>query len=110
VNDAGMVGARGAARAKPDDLRLRRVRALRKDTHEAAIDLEAVPGGGAEIRVHTGWRVGRTRLFRSHEQAELVGAIAGTRAIAVARPAPRGSSSAVYRSRRCAISSATPRS
>jgi hypothetical protein len=56
------------------------VSALRKGEHEAAIDLNAVPGVGAEIvlSVDGEWR--RTRLFRSHEQAELVGAIADTRA------------------------------
>ena len=39
------------------------------------IDLKAVPGIGAEIvlTVDGEWR--KTRLFRSHEQAELVGAI-----------------------------------
>ena len=48
-----------------------------KGEHEAAIDLKAVPGIGAEIvlSVDGEWR--RTRLFRSHEQAGLVGAIAG---------------------------------
>ncbi len=44
-----------------------------------AIDLKGVPGIGAEIvfTVDGEWR--KTRLFRSHEQAELVGAIADTR-------------------------------
>ena len=48
---------------------------------EAAIDLSAVSGLGAEIvlSVDGEWR--RSRLFRSHEQAELVGAIADTRAM-----------------------------
>jgi hypothetical protein len=47
--------------------------------HEAALDLRAVPGVRAEIALTVGeWR--RSRLFRSHEQAELVGAIADTRA------------------------------
>jgi hypothetical protein len=50
-----------------------------KGEHEAAIDVKAVPGIGAEIvlTVDGEWR--KTRLFRSHEQAELVGAIADTR-------------------------------
>jgi hypothetical protein len=51
---------------------------LRKEGREAAIDVKAVPGMGAEIVLSDGqWR--KTRLFRSHEQAELVGPIADTR-------------------------------
>ena len=44
------------------------------------VDLRAVPGVGAEIvlTVDGEWR--RTRLYRAHEQAELSGAIADTRA------------------------------
>jgi hypothetical protein len=43
-----------------------------------APDFKAVPGLGAEIvlTVDGQWR--KTRLFRSHQQAELVGAIADT--------------------------------
>jgi hypothetical protein len=69
------------ARTKREDLLPQRVWALRKGEHEAAIDLKAVPGIGAEIvlTVDGQWR--KTRLFRSHEQAELVGAIAETRAV-----------------------------
>jgi hypothetical protein len=54
---------------------------LHKGEHEAAIDLLALSGIGAEIvlTVNGEWR--NTRLFRSHEQAELVGAIADTRAM-----------------------------
>ena len=53
---------------------------LPKSGHAAAIDLRAVPGVGAEIvlTVDGEWR--RTRLYRAHEQAELSGAIADTRA------------------------------
>jgi hypothetical protein len=47
--------------------------------HEAAIDLKAVPGVGAEIVLTVDGELRKTRLFRSHEQAELVGAIAHTR-------------------------------
>jgi hypothetical protein len=66
------------ARAERDDLRPKRVWVLRKEGREAAIDVKAVPGMGAEIVLSDGqWR--KTRLFRSHEQAELVGAIADTR-------------------------------
>jgi hypothetical protein len=55
--------------------------ALRNGEHEAAIDLKAVPGIGAEIvlTVDGEWR--KTTLFRAHEQAELVGAIEDTRAM-----------------------------
>jgi hypothetical protein len=68
------------ARTERDDLLPQRVWALRKGEHEAAIDLKAIPGIGAEIvlTVDGEWR--RSRLFRSHQQAELVGAIADTRA------------------------------
>ena len=67
------------ARTERDDLRPQRVWTLRKGEHAPAIDLKAVPGIGAEIvlSVNGEWR--KTRLFRSHEQAELVGAIAATR-------------------------------
>jgi hypothetical protein len=68
------------ARTERDDLISRRVWALRKDGNEAAIDLKAVPGIGAEIVLTVNGELRRTRLFRSHQQAELVGAIADTRA------------------------------
>jgi hypothetical protein len=44
-------------------------------------NLKAVPGIGAEIvlTVDGQWR--KTRLFRSHQPAELVGAIADTRTL-----------------------------
>ena len=45
----------------------------------AAIDLKAVPGIGAEVVLTVDGELRKTRLFRSHEQAELVGAIADTR-------------------------------
>ena len=48
---------------------------------EAAIDLRAVPGVGAEIVLTVNGELRRPRLFRSHEQAELVGAIADARAV-----------------------------
>jgi hypothetical protein len=72
----GLVGARGTER---DDLRPQRVWTLHKGEYAAAIDLQAVPGVGAEIvlTIKGEWR--KTRLFRSHGQAELVGAIADTR-------------------------------
>jgi hypothetical protein len=67
------------ARTEPDDLRPQRVWVLRKDGREAAIDVKAVPGIGAEIVLTVDGELRNTRLFRSHEQAELVSAIADTR-------------------------------
>jgi hypothetical protein len=69
------------ARTERDDLIPRRVSALRKDGHEAAINVRPVPGIGAEIVLTVNGEMRKTRLFRSHEQAELVGAIADTRAM-----------------------------
>jgi hypothetical protein len=68
------------ARTERDDLLPQRVWALRNGDHEAAIDVKAVPGIGAEIVLTVDGELRKTRLFRSHEQAELVGAIADTRA------------------------------
>ena len=69
------------ARTRHDDLLPQRVWALRKDGHEVAIDLRAVPGVGAELVLSVDGELRRTRLYRAHEQAELSGAIADTRAI-----------------------------
>jgi hypothetical protein len=66
------------ARTAREDLLPERVWALRKGEHEAAIDLKAVPGIGAEIVLTVDGEMHKTRLFRSHEQAELAGAIADT--------------------------------
>ena len=68
------------ARTQHADLLPQRVWTLRKDGHEAAIDLRAVPGIGAEIVLTVDGELRRTRLYRAHEQAELSGAIADTRA------------------------------
>ncbi len=73
------------ARAAREDLLPQRVWALRKGEHEAAIDLKAVPGIGAEIVLTVDGELRKTRLFRSHEQTELVGTIADTRASFEAR-------------------------
>ena len=54
---------------------------LRKDGHEATLDLRAVPGVGAEIILTVDGEMRRTRLYCAHEQAELSGAIADTRAM-----------------------------
>jgi len=67
------------ARTERDDLRPKRVWVLRKEGREAAIDVKAVPGIGAEIVLSVDGQWRKTRLFRSHQQAELVGAIADTR-------------------------------
>jgi hypothetical protein len=63
-------------RTERDDLRPQRVWTLHKGEHAAAIDLKAVPGVGAEIVLIVDGEMRKTRLFRSHEQAELSGAIA----------------------------------
>jgi len=44
-------------------------------------DLKAVPGIGAEVVLTLNGELRKTRLFRSHQQAELAGAIADTRAM-----------------------------
>jgi hypothetical protein len=67
------------ARTARHDLLPQRVWPLRKDGLEAAIDLTAVPGIGAEIVLTVDGELRKARLFRSHEQAELVDAIADTR-------------------------------
>jgi hypothetical protein len=67
------------ARTERADLLPQRAWALRKGEHEAAIDVRPVPGIGAEIVLTVDGELRKTRLFRSHEQAELVGAIADTR-------------------------------
>ena len=68
------------ARTEHDDRLPRRVWTLRKGTSEAAIDLRAVSGIGAEIVLTVDGELRRTRLYRAHEQAELSSAIADTRA------------------------------
>jgi hypothetical protein len=80
LNDAAWWARVVQARASREELLPQRVWALRKGEREAAMGLKAVPGIGAEIvlTVDGEWR--KTRLFRSHEQAELVAAIADTRA------------------------------
>jgi hypothetical protein len=55
------------ARTERDDLLPQRVWALRKGEHEAAIDVKAVSGIGAEIVLTVNGELRKTRLFRSHE-------------------------------------------
>jgi hypothetical protein len=82
MNDARMAAPVLQARTNHDDRLPRRVWTLRRGEHEAAIDLRAVPGSGAEITlIVDGGEMQRTRLCRAHEQAELSGAIADTRAM-----------------------------
>jgi hypothetical protein len=69
------------ARTQHDDLLPQRVWVLRKDGHEATADLHAVPGVGAELVLSVDGELRRARLYRAHEQAELSGAIAETRAM-----------------------------
>jgi hypothetical protein len=64
------------ARTSRQELRPQRVWALRKGEHEAAIDLKAVPGIGAELVLSVDGEWQRSRLYRLLEQAELSGAIA----------------------------------
>jgi hypothetical protein len=59
------------ARAAREDLLPERVWALRKGEHVAAINVRAVPGVGAELVFTVDGEMRKTRLFRSHEQAEL---------------------------------------
>ena len=67
------------ARTEHDDLAPAARVGARKGAHEAAIDVRPVPGIGAEIVLTVDGELRKTRLFRSHDQAELVGAIADTR-------------------------------
>jgi hypothetical protein len=81
INDAAWWARVVQARtAREDLLPQRRVGAPQGDERVAAIDLKAVPGIGAEIVLTVDGEMRKTRLFRSHEQAELAGAIADTRA------------------------------
>ena len=66
-------GAHGAGRPAAES-----ARTLHKGEHAAAIGLRAVPGIGGEIVLTVDGEL-RTGSFRSHQQAELVGAIADTR-------------------------------
>ena len=79
MNDAAWWARVVQARTERADLLPQRVWILHKGEHAAAIDLKAVPGIGAEIVLTVNGELRKTRLFRSHEQAELVGAIADTR-------------------------------
>ena len=80
------------ARTHRDDLVRHRIWALRKDGHEAAIDLRAVPRVGAELVLSVDGELRRARLYCAHEQAELSGAIANPRAMFEARDASLGPS------------------
>ncbi len=53
---------------------------LRKDGHAAALAVRAVPQVGTDVTLLVDGELVKSRLFRSHEQAELAGAIAETRA------------------------------
>jgi hypothetical protein len=81
MNDAAWWARVVQARTERDDLRPKRVWTRHKGEHAAAIDLKAVPGVGAEMALTVNGELRKTRLYRSHEQAELVGAIADTRAM-----------------------------
>jgi hypothetical protein len=85
MNDAAWWARVVQARTERDDIRPQRVWTLHKGEHAVAIDLQSVPGIGAEIVLTVDGELRKTRLFRSHEQAELVGAIADTRTLLEAR-------------------------
>jgi hypothetical protein len=70
VTDADWWARVVQARTRHSDLLPQRVWALCKDGHEAAIDLRAVPGVGAEIVLTVDSELRRTRPYRAHEQAE----------------------------------------
>jgi hypothetical protein len=81
MNDSAWWARVVEARTRHDDLLPRRVWTLRHGEREAALDLRAVPGNfGAEIVLLVDGELRRSRLYRAHEQAELSGAIADTRA------------------------------
>ena len=80
MNDAAWWARVAQARAAHDDLLPQRMWVLRKDGHEAMAALRAVPGIGAELVLSIDGELRRSRLYRVHEQAELSGAIADTRA------------------------------
>jgi hypothetical protein len=63
--------ARVQDRMNPDDALPRRVWTLRKGEHEAAMELRAVPGIGAEVVLSVDSEMWRTRLYRAHQRAEL---------------------------------------
>jgi hypothetical protein len=81
MNDAAWWARVVQARTRHDDLLPQRIWTLRKGTREVTVDLRAVPGAGAEIVLSVDGDLRRTRLYRAHEQAELSGAIADTRAM-----------------------------
>jgi hypothetical protein len=81
LTNADWVGPRHSSAPSGKTYLPQRVSALRKGGHDAAIHVKAVPGIGAEIVLTVDGEMRKTRLFRSHEQAELVGAIADTRAM-----------------------------
>ena len=79
-----------AARTKRDDLRPQRVCALRKDGHEAVVDVKAVPRHRRGDRAHGGRGLRKTRVFRSREQGNWSARLL-TRARAHCGRPPRGS-------------------
>ena len=76
-----MVGPSGAGEDRARRPDAARVWTLHKGEHAAAIDVKAVPGRGAEVVLTVDGEMRKTRLFRSHERAELLGAIADTRTV-----------------------------
>jgi hypothetical protein len=68
-------------RTARDDLRPKRVWVLHKRRPRGRYQPQGGGGHRRGDRAHRGRELRKTRLFRSHEQAELAGAIADTRAM-----------------------------
>jgi hypothetical protein len=70
-DERGLVGGAWCRRARRDRICYRSASGRSaKGEHEAAMNLKAVPGIGAEIMLAVDGEWRRTGLFRSHEQAE----------------------------------------
>jgi hypothetical protein len=78
--EARAKGGTFAARRSSALRRIMQPRRARAATRPRS-DLRAVPSVGAGISADRRWRTASYRLSRAHEQAELSGAIAGTRAL-----------------------------
>jgi hypothetical protein len=91
------------ARTQRDDLRPQRVWTLHKGEHAAAIDLKAMPGIGAEVVLTSTGVAQDAPVFRSHQQAELVSAIADPQATFEERGERNYTSGAMRCSERTAV-------
>jgi hypothetical protein len=71
MSNAAWVGSHGECAYAPRRSAPAARVALGKGGHEAAIELRAVPGVGAELVLSVDGELRRTWLYRAHEQAEL---------------------------------------